>query len=128
MRFQRLREFSRRFGLVVSFLLLCAVLSVLSDRFLTVSNMVNVLRQSTINGIIAIGMTYVILTAGIDLSVAALLALCTVVTADLLQQGLPVSLSVAAKPWAMGDWGSATPIALCGIALGVAHLTHPAHP
>jgi ribose/xylose/arabinose/galactoside ABC-type transport system permease subunit len=91
-----LREFSRRFGLVVSFLLLCAVLSVLSDRFLTVSNIVNVLRQSTINGIVAIGMTYVILTAGIDLSVGALLALCTVVTADLLQQGLPVPLSVAA--------------------------------
>jgi ribose/xylose/arabinose/galactoside ABC-type transport system permease subunit len=96
MRLQRLREFSRRFGLVVSFLLLCAVLSVLSDRFLTVSNIVNVLRQSTINGIVAIGMTYVILTAGIDLSVGALLALCTVVTADLLQQGLPVPLSVAA--------------------------------
>jgi ribose/xylose/arabinose/galactoside ABC-type transport system permease subunit len=96
MRFQRLREFSRRFGLVFSFLLLCAVLSVLSDRFLTVSNVVNVLRQSTINGIIAIGMTYVILTAGIDLSVGALLALCTVVTADLLQKGLPVPLSVAA--------------------------------
>jgi ribose/xylose/arabinose/galactoside ABC-type transport system permease subunit len=96
MRFQRLREFSRRFGLVFSFLLLCGVLSVLSDRFLTVSNIVNVLRQSTINGIIAIGMPCVILTAGINLSVGALLALCTVVTADLLQQGLPVSLSVAA--------------------------------
>jgi ribose/xylose/arabinose/galactoside ABC-type transport system permease subunit len=96
MRLQRLREFSRRFGLVFSFVLLCAVLSVLSDRFLTVGNMVNVLRQSTINGIIAIGMTYVILTAGIDLSVGALLALCTVVTADLLQQGLPVPVSVAA--------------------------------
>jgi hypothetical protein len=37
-------------------------------------------------------------------------------------------MPVAAKPWAMGDWGSAAPIALCGIALGVAHLTHPAHP
>jgi ribose/xylose/arabinose/galactoside ABC-type transport system permease subunit len=95
MRFQRFREFSRRFGLVFSFLLLCGVLSVLSDRFLTFGNAVNVLRQSTINGIIAIGMTYVILTAGIDLSVGALLALCTVVTADLLQQGLSVPLSVA---------------------------------
>jgi ribose transport system permease protein len=91
-----LRELSQRYGLVFSFLLLCAVLSVLSDRFLTLDNAVNVLRQSTINGIIAVGMTYVILTAGIDLSVGAVLALCTVVTADLLQKGVPVPLALIA--------------------------------
>jgi ribose transport system permease protein len=76
--------------LAISFLILCVVLSLLSDRFLTVGNLTNVLRQSTINLIIAIGMTYVILTAGIDLSVGAVLALSTVVTADLLQRGVPV--------------------------------------
>lgn len=81
----RLVDFVQRFGLTLSFLLLCLVLSLLSDRFLTVGNLVNVLRQSTINGIMAIGMTYVILTEGIDLSVSAVLALSTVVTADLLQ-------------------------------------------
>jgi len=86
----RLREFLQRYGLVVSFLILCLVLSLLSDRFLTVGNLTNVLRQSTINLIIAIGMTYVILTAGIDLSVGATLALSTVVTADLLQRGVPI--------------------------------------
>jgi ribose transport system permease protein len=75
--------------------LLCAALTILSDRFLTLSNIINVLRQSTINGIIAIGMTYVILTAGIDLSVGAVLALCTVVTADLLQRELAVPLAVS---------------------------------
>ncbi len=90
MRTARLREFLQRYGLVVSFLLLCLVLSLLSDRFLTVGNLTNVLRQSTINLIIAIGMTYVILTAGIDLSVGAVLALSTVVTADLLQRGVPI--------------------------------------
>ncbi|GAH44829.1 unnamed protein product [marine sediment metagenome] len=71
-------------------MILCLVLSLLSDRFLTVGNLTNVLRQSTINLIIAIGMTYVILTAGIDLSVGAVLALATVVTADLLQRGVPI--------------------------------------
>ena len=86
----RVREFLQRYGLVVSFLLLCLALSLLSDRFLTVGNLTNVLRQSTINLIIAIGMTYVILTAGLDLSVGAVLALSTVVTADLLQRGVPV--------------------------------------
>ena len=91
---QKLRELLQRFGLIISFLLLCAVLALLSDRFLTVNNAVNVLRQSTINGIIAVGMTFVILTAGIDLSVGATLALSTVVTANLLQQGIPVLLAV----------------------------------
>jgi ribose transport system permease protein len=95
MRMQRLRELAQRFGLLVSFVLLCAALTILSDRFLTLSNIINVLRQSTINGIIAIGMTYVILTAGIDLSVGAVLALCTVVTADLLQRELAVPLAVS---------------------------------
>lgn len=85
-----IREFLQRYGLAISFLILCLVLSLLSDRFLTIGNLTNVLRQSTINLIIAIGMTYVILTAGIDLSVGAVLALSTVVTADLLQRGVPV--------------------------------------
>jgi ribose/xylose/arabinose/galactoside ABC-type transport system permease subunit len=79
----QVREFLQRYGLLISFLLLCLVLSLLSDRFLTVGNLTNVLRQSTINLIIAVGMTYVILTAGIDLSVGAVLALSTVVTADI---------------------------------------------
>ena len=85
-----LRGFFQRFGLLISFLLLCVALSFLSDRFLTVGNWTNILRQSTINLIIAIGMTYVILTAGIDLSVGSVLALSTVVTADLLQRGIPI--------------------------------------
>lgn len=90
----KFRDYLRRYGLILSFLLLCLALTLLSDRFLTVNNMVNVLRQSTINGIIAIGMTYVILTAGIDLSVGAILALSAVVTADLLQGGTAVSLAI----------------------------------
>ncbi len=90
----KFRDYLRRYGLILSFLLLCLALTLLSDRFLTVNNMVNVLRQSTINGIIAIGMTYVILTAGIDLSVGAILALSAVVTADLLQGGTAVPLAI----------------------------------
>lgn len=88
------REFLQRYGLLLSLLLLCLVLTLMSDRFLTVSNLTNVLRQSTINGIIAIGMTLVILTAGIDLSVGSVLALSSVVTADMLQQGMSVPLAI----------------------------------
>ncbi len=88
------REFLQRYGLILSFLLLCLVLTILSDRFLTVSNIVNVLRQSTINGIIAVGMTLVILTAGIDLSVGSILALSSVITASMLQSGTPVPAAI----------------------------------
>lgn len=90
------RQLLQRYGLLFSFLLLCAALSLLSDRFLTPQNLINVLRQATINGIIAVGMTFVILTAGIDLSVGAVLALSAVVTADLLQKGVPPAAAVAA--------------------------------
>lgn len=86
-----LRAYLQQFGLIISFLLICLALTLLSDRFLTIDNIVNVLRQSTINGIIAIGMTYVILTAGIDLSVGAILALSAVVTASMLQGDVGVA-------------------------------------
>lgn len=81
------RGFFQRYGLVLSFVLLCTLLTLASDRFLTPDNLLNVLRQSTINGIISVGMMLVILTRGIDLSVGSMLALSTVMAADVLQQG-----------------------------------------
>jgi ribose/xylose/arabinose/galactoside ABC-type transport system permease subunit len=65
--------------------LLCLVLTVASDRFLRTDNLLNVLRQSSINGIISVGMMLVILTRGIDLSVGSVLALSAVVGADMLK-------------------------------------------
>lgn len=88
------RTFFQRYGLLLSFLLLCAVLTFSSDRFLTPDNLVNILRQSTINGIISVGMMMVIITRGIDLSVGSILALATVMTADMLQQGWPAGAAL----------------------------------
>ncbi len=82
------RTFLQQYGLVVSFLALCAVLTLTSNRFFTADNWINILRQSTINGIISVGMMLVILTRGIDLSVGSVLALASVMTADQLQQGV----------------------------------------
>jgi len=90
------RTFFQRFGLVFSFLLLVIALSLLSDRFLTPTNLINVLRQATINGIISVGMTLVILTGGIDLSVGSVLALSVTLGASLMKQGQPVALAVVA--------------------------------
>ncbi len=84
--------FLKRFGLLLVYALLALGLTLLSDRFLTGSNQINIVRQATISGIVAIGMTLVILTAGIDLSVGSILALSAVVAADLVKQGVPALL------------------------------------
>ena len=84
------RVFFQRYGLLLSLILLCIALSLASSRFMTSSNLLNVLRQSSINGIISMGMMLVILTRGIDLSVGSVLALSTVIGADMLKnEGMP---------------------------------------
>ncbi len=90
------RAFLQRFGLVFSFLILMVALSLLSDRFLTSANLINILRQAAINGIISVGMTLVILTGGIDLSVGSVLALSVTIGASLMKQGQPVGAAVLA--------------------------------
>jgi ribose transport system permease protein len=74
----------------VALLLLCILFAFLSDKFFTVSNGLNVMRQISVNICIAVGMTLVILTAGIDLSVGSVLALCGAVTAGLLKNGIAI--------------------------------------
>lgn len=91
------RSILQRFGLLFVFIFFALGLSMLSDRFLTVSNLTNVLRQASINGIVAVGMTFVILTGGIDLSVGSMLALSVVIGADLMKGGTPVSLAILAS-------------------------------
>ncbi|MDX2045713.1 MAG: ribose ABC transporter permease, partial [Chitinophagaceae bacterium] len=66
----------KRFQSVIALLVLCIVLSFLTDKFFTAANGVNVLRQVAVNACIATGMTLIVLTGGIDLSVGSVLALC----------------------------------------------------
>jgi putative xylitol transport system permease protein len=80
----RLAQFLARYGIVVAFVVLCTLLSFANEYFLTWGNWANVLRQTSINGILAIGMTYVILSGGIDLSVGSMLALCGMVAGSLV--------------------------------------------
>ena len=88
------RAFFQKYGLFLSLALLCLGLTLASDRFLTKDNIVNVLRQSSINGIISIGMMMVILTRGIDLSVGSVLALATVISADMLKGGASPEMAI----------------------------------
>lgn len=100
-----LSEYIRRFGLLVAIGVLVAVLGVISPDFLALQNILNLLLQATVNAIIAAGMTLVILTAGIDLSVGSVLALTAVITADVLKLGLPVPLAILAGLGAGGVTG-----------------------
>lgn len=78
----------------IALLVLCALLSILTDRFLTPSNLWNILIQNTTVGIVAVGMTFVIITAGIDLSVGSVVALCSALGAGMMKSGVPWGLAV----------------------------------
>ena len=79
-----------KFQSLIALLIMCLVLGILSDKFFTVANGWNVMRQISVNICISVGMTLVILTAGIDLSVGSILAFCGAVTAFLLKSGIQV--------------------------------------
>jgi ribose transport system permease protein len=90
-----------QFLIVVAVLAECLIFSVLSPSFLTVENFVNVALQIAIYGMLAVGMTLVIITGGIDLSVGSVVALSGVATASLLeklsrQQSIGIFVAVAA--------------------------------
>jgi ribose transport system permease protein len=86
----------RRFGTVAGLVSLCILLWILTPHFLTVPNALNVMEQTSINAIVAVGMTYVIISGGIDLSVGSLVALSGVVLAAALKAGWPIPLAIGA--------------------------------
>ncbi len=79
----------RKGGVLIAFTVLSGVFAVLSPRFLTIDNWLNVLLQTSTIGIVAIGMTFVIVTAGIDLSVGSTVALSGMVAAVAMRAGSP---------------------------------------
>jgi ribose transport system permease protein len=80
---------------VIAFLIICALLAFMSPVFFTLNNMILVIRQTSIYGIMAVGMTFVILTGGIDLSVGSILALSGAICAGMLKSGMPLPLVLA---------------------------------
>lgn len=76
-----------KFQSIIALLIMCIALSLLSDRFLTTDNAWNVMRQISVNIVVSVGMTLVILTGGIDLSVGSILAFAGAVTAGMLKFG-----------------------------------------
>jgi ribose transport system permease protein len=83
-------------GTLLGLVLISLVFATLSPTFLTQANILNILQQSSINACIALGMTLVIISGGIDLSVGPVAALSGVLGAAMLVAGVPVPLAIAA--------------------------------
>jgi ribose transport system permease protein len=110
---------ARQFGTLIGLIVLSAVLWALTPHFLTVSNLLNIAQQTSINAIVAVGMTFVIVSGGIDLSVGSIVALSGVVLGTLLQDGVATPVAIAGAlsigaacgllNGALVSWGSLPP-------------------
>lgn len=85
------------YGALISLVLIIVLISIISPEFRTYDNFLSLLRQSSINGFIAFGMTFVILTDAIDLSVGSVLALSTALCAGMITAGVPAGAAMPAS-------------------------------
>ena len=84
----------QEYGALIALVFLIVVIGAISPEFRTVNNFLSLIRQSSINGFIAFGMTMVILTGGIDLSVGSTLALSAALCAGMITKGIPVPVAM----------------------------------
>ncbi|MDB5056167.1 MAG: Ribose transporter permease [Bacilli bacterium] len=84
-----------KFGLFAGFIVLLIIMSFSSPFFLTETNLINILRQVTVVGVIAVGMTFAIISAGIDLSVGAILAFSGIAMAGMQSEGAFIAIVIA---------------------------------
>ena len=91
-----IKELLVKYKSLLGLVLLIAVVSILNPSFLSPKNIMNILRQTSVNAVIAAGMTFVILTGGIDLSVGSILGISGAVCASLLVSGQNVVIAIIA--------------------------------
>jgi len=84
----------REMNILVVLIVLIIFFSIMSNRFLSFMNITNLLRSTSIIGVVSIGMTFVIISGGIDLSVGSVLALSSVIAAQLMVSGVPIFLAI----------------------------------
>jgi ribose transport system permease protein len=110
------KELMARFQSLLALALLVVALSLATDSFLTVDNGLNVLRQISINLCLSIGMTMIILSGGIDLSVGSVLAFSGAVAAGLLKNGLRIESLGISLEFTVG--GAIVAAILVGLVMG----------
>ncbi len=108
---RRAVNFLGRNGLIVGFILIVIVLSLSTPAFMKLSNLVNIIRQVSVNGILAVGETFVILLGGIDLSVGSGVALAGVLAAGLQTKIAGETLWAAASWYSWHSLSSSSPAA-----------------
>jgi len=90
---------NRQFGIFLVLVIMMVFLTIASDKFFTADNLLSVLNQASMKGVLAIGMTFVIIMGGIDLSVGSILSLSAMFTADILVkyglEALPLAIIAA---------------------------------
>ncbi|MBQ6594048.1 MAG: ribose ABC transporter permease [Clostridia bacterium] len=86
--------FKRNAGILIGLFVLCVVVSLRSEKFLTQDNIMNVLRQISANMYLASSMTMILIAGGIDLSVGSIIAITGVTAGTLLGSGLPIWLAI----------------------------------
>ena len=106
-----------RYGIYLALLLLVAVFSLTTDAFLTQANLVNILRQVAIIGICAVGMTFIIITGGIDLSVGSMIGLAGMICATLVSREFNPLVAVLATMACGGVLGLITGAVINEIAI-----------
>jgi ribose transport system permease protein len=84
-----------KYGLFAGFIVLLIIMSLSSPVFLTETNLINILRQVTVVGVIAVGMTFAIISAGIDLSVGAILAFSGIILVSAQSEGALIAFVLA---------------------------------
>lgn len=93
---ENIKNFVEKYKSLIGLIILCTIITVVSPKFLTVSNITNVFTQVSVNAIIAVGMTFVILTGGIDLSVGSTLAISGALSASIIKSTGNIFLAVVA--------------------------------
>ena len=104
-----IKETASKYKSLIGLVLLCAIITFVTPSFLSLSNITNVFTQVSVNAIIAVGMTFVILTGGIDLSVGSTLAISGALSASIIKSTGSVTLAIIVA-------------ALVGIAIGLGKL------
>ena len=103
---KRINSLPNNVIIFIALLVLCIVMAVSSPFFLTTSNITNIILQCAINAVIACGMTFVILTGGIDLSVGSVVAFAGIMMGVILQSGMPLGVAILGAIVAGGVCGA----------------------
>ncbi|MDD2957285.1 MAG: ribose ABC transporter permease [Lachnospiraceae bacterium] len=108
---------TRKIGIIASLLVLMVVFTALTNKFFSVSNFLNILQQAAINLCVAVGMTFVIITGGIDLSVGSVMALSGMIMAMLMEAGVSPVLAVLIGLFAGAAFGAVNGLMIAKLSL-----------